>query len=66
MAAGAQATGPQPVGTRPEPREKPLTNRGIGKLIVWLLFSAMATAMVALGGWWFGSGLYEQVPALLH
>lgn len=49
----------------PRPQIKPVTNRsGVG-LAVFLALSIVAAAAVAIGGWWFGSGLYGILPPLI-
>ena len=44
---------------------KPVSNRGRAGLIVWLVVISLLTAAVAVGGWWFGSGRYGEVPQVL-
>lgn len=54
---------PAPPAARPQ--VKPVTNRsGVG-LAVFLALSVAAAAAVAIGGWWFGSGLYGVLPPLI-
>lgn len=45
--------------------EKPVSNRSPVKLIVWLTVIALLTASIAVGGWWFGSGRYGEIPQVL-
>lgn len=40
----------------------PVSNRSPGRLIVGLLMVAVLVAAVGLGGWWFGSGRYGEIP----
>ncbi|RSZ62717.1 Stk1 family PASTA domain-containing Ser/Thr kinase [Corynebacterium hylobatis] len=47
------------------PPPKPLSNRGRTGLIVWLVVISLLTAAVAVGGWWFGSGRYGEIPQVL-
>ncbi|WP_350354542.1 hypothetical protein [Corynebacterium aquatimens] len=42
-----------------------MTNRGGVGLAVFLVLAVAATAAVAIGGWWFGSGMYGEVPPLI-
>lgn len=44
---------------------KPVSNRSPLKLIVWLVVVAMLIAAVAIGGWWFGSGRYGEIPQIV-
>ncbi|MGP6172790.1 Stk1 family PASTA domain-containing Ser/Thr kinase [Corynebacterium sp. A21] len=48
-----------------EVAEKPVSNRSPVKLIVWLVVIALLTASIAVGGWWFGSGRYGEIPQVL-
>lgn len=43
----------------------PVSNRSRVKLVVWLTVVALLTAAVAVGGWWFGSGRYGEIPQVL-
>lgn len=72
MVQEAPVPGPAPVPARiPEtpveepPAEKPVSNRSRAGLVVWLVVVAMLTAAVAVGGWWFGSGRYGEIPQVL-
>lgn len=71
----AQLQPPAPQAPPPAPREPagvtaaetppgstPVTNRSRAKLVVWLLVVALLTAAIAVGGWWFGSGRYGEIP----
>ncbi|MGN6017553.1 protein kinase domain-containing protein [Corynebacterium striatum] len=58
---------PQPQGAlshiaEDEPAERPLSNRNVFTLLLFLAFVGLATVAVALGGWWFGSGQYGSMP----
>lgn len=48
-----------------EPPEKPVSNRSPWRLAVWLVIIAVLTAAVAIGGWWFGSGRYGEIPQII-
>ncbi|QGU05020.1 Stk1 family PASTA domain-containing Ser/Thr kinase [Corynebacterium comes] len=47
------------------PADKPVSNRSRVGLVVWLIVIAMLTTAVAVGGWWFGSGRYGEIPQVL-
>ncbi|RNE49772.1 Stk1 family PASTA domain-containing Ser/Thr kinase [Corynebacterium alimapuense] len=47
------------------PNDPPLTNRSQAGLIIWLLLVVLITVSVAIGGWWFGSGRYGEIPQVL-
>lgn len=47
------------------PGPKPVSNRSRGKLIAWLVVVAVLVAAIAVGGWWFGSGRYGEIPQVL-
>ncbi|WP_290341444.1 protein kinase domain-containing protein [Corynebacterium auris] len=52
----------------PAPRlapPKPVSNRSGFVFAVFLLISAAAIGAVLVGAWWFGSGLYDQLPNLI-
>ena len=50
-----------------EPRRpEPETNRSTPRLVVALLLMTAATAAVAVGGWWYGSGFYGMIPELIR
>lgn len=42
-----------------------VTNRGVGRLVLWWIFVSFATVAIAIGAWWFGSGRYGEVPQVL-
>ncbi|QGU01703.1 Serine/threonine-protein kinase PK-1 [Corynebacterium kalinowskii] len=44
---------------------KPVSNRSPIKLLAWLMVVVMLIAAVAVGGWWFGSGRYGEIPQIL-
>lgn len=44
---------------------KPVSNRSPIKLIAWWLVVLLLIGSVAIGGWWFGSGRYGEVPQIL-
>ncbi|MCS4488999.1 Stk1 family PASTA domain-containing Ser/Thr kinase [Corynebacterium sp. ES2775-CONJ] len=55
----------------PEPVTIPYTppvtahNRGKGRLIAWTILALILTIAVAIGGWWFGSGRYGEIPQVI-
>lgn len=56
---GVDAEEPRPSGSTP------VSNRSRTKLVVWLVVVALLTAAIAVGGWWFGSGRYGEIPQVL-
>ncbi|MBH5299622.1 PASTA domain-containing protein [Corynebacterium silvaticum] len=54
-----------PVPGEEPPAEPPITNRSKASFIIWLVLVLVVTASVAVGGWWFGSGRYGEVPQVL-
>lgn len=63
---GAAPAAPAPApAPPPAPPPEPLTNRGPAGLIVFVAASLVLIALVAIGGWWFGSGFYGELPALI-
>ena len=51
--------------TPDELTEKPVkqvTNRSTGKFITWFVVVILLAAAVGVGGWWFGSGRYGELP----
>ena len=55
----------QPAAVRPERAPEPVSNRsGIG-LVLYLVVALVVVAGVALGAWWFGSGMYGEIPELI-
>ncbi|WKD58980.1 PASTA domain-containing protein [Corynebacterium caspium] len=44
---------------------KPLSNRSPWLLALWWLIALGLIAAVAVGGWWFGSGRYGEVPQVI-
>ncbi len=61
-----QAPPPVPATVPPaEPAPAPVSNRSRTGLIVWLLVIALLTSAIAVGGWWFGSGRYGEIPSVL-
>ena len=59
------APAPPQAPLSPARPRKPVSNRsGIG-LAVFLVFSAICTGLVAVGGWWLGSGMYGEIPQIL-
>ena len=55
----------QPAAVRPARAPEPVSNRsGIG-LVLYLVVALIVVAGVALGAWWFGSGMYGEIPELI-
>ncbi|WKD57350.1 Serine/threonine-protein kinase PknL [Corynebacterium capitovis DSM 44611] len=48
------------------PAPRPISNRSGVVLAVFLVIAFLSTLAVLLGAWWFGSGEYGSVPALLR
>lgn len=56
----------RPTPPRPAaPRGRPVSNRNGIHLAVFVVLTIAAAAAVAIGGWWFGSGLYGILPPLI-
>lgn len=52
---------------REEPEMPPVeTNRSRVATFVVVLLMTTATAAIALGGWWFGSGAYGDIPEIIR
>lgn len=65
LAPGAAVAPPQPpASTSPAPKEKPLSNRSVMKLLLVVMLMALAVSAVAVASWWFGSGGYGYMPQL--
>ena len=51
------------------PQEEPdipaVSNRSRLKVTLWSIFVVIIIAAVAVGGWWFGSGRYGEIPQVL-
>ncbi|WP_080794055.1 Stk1 family PASTA domain-containing Ser/Thr kinase [Corynebacterium pacaense] len=43
----------------------PLSNRSGLRLTLWLILVGLIIAAVAVGGWWFGSGRYGEIPQVI-
>lgn len=62
---------PSPPGLRPppqapqKPRISPVSNRRGAGFAIFVALALVITAGVAIGGWWFGSGLYGTLPLLI-
>ncbi|WP_027011895.1 Stk1 family PASTA domain-containing Ser/Thr kinase [Corynebacterium freiburgense] len=55
-----------PATIEPEqPAPKPVENRSKVKLGIWLIVIGLVTAAVVVGGWWIGSGRYDEVPQII-
>ena len=48
-----------------EPEINTVSNRSKWKLALWSIFVVAVIAAVAVGGWWFGSGRYGEIPQVL-
>lgn len=46
-------------------RPAAVSNRSRLKLVIWLAVVGLLLAGVAIGGWWFGSGRYGEIPQVL-
>ncbi|MDO4928319.1 MAG: PASTA domain-containing protein [Corynebacterium sp.] len=67
----------QQVAAAPDPRawapsvepaiapSEPVSNRSGAKFGFWVTFLVLITLAVAIGGWWFGSGRYGEVPQVV-
>lgn len=44
------------------PPRRPVSNRSKLKTAAWLIFITLIVGAVAVGGWWFGSGRYGEIP----
>ena len=61
------APSPVPVAPPPvAPPPKPLTNRSALGTAIFVALSLLIVALVAVGAWWFGSGMYGELPALIR
>lgn len=60
--APAVAPGPAPI---PERTPQPVSNRSGWKLWLGVTVAAVALIAVLLGGWWFGSGRYGEIPQVV-
>lgn len=59
--APAPAHTPAPRMTPPDP----VSNRNALATAVFTIASLLVIALVAIGAWWFGSGYYGDIPALI-
>lgn len=66
-ARAEQDTGLAEIGAAdaPETSIAPVTNRSGWKLTIWLIVVALLAGAIAVGGWWFGSGRYGEIPQVL-
>ncbi|MGS2663765.1 Stk1 family PASTA domain-containing Ser/Thr kinase [Corynebacterium glucuronolyticum] len=54
---------PEPASQpEPETQPEPVSNRSTGRFIVWFVVVVLIAAAVGVGGWWFGSGRYGELP----
>lgn len=60
-----QAPSPAPPTPVSPPGPKPVSNRSGIRLGVWLTVIFILTCAVAVGGWWFGSGRYGEIPEVI-
>lgn len=49
----------------PKPRVRRVSNRSGFTLALYIVFAVLVTGAVGVGGWWFGSGMYGEVPPLI-
>lgn len=63
--AGSERTALEDATSPEERTDPPLSNRSGVKLTLWLVFVGLIVAAVAVGGWWFGSGRYGEIPQVL-
>ena len=61
--APATPGAPAPAPTRTPP-QRPVNNRRAGSIIAWLIVVILLVAGVGVGGWWFGSGRYGELPTI--
>lgn len=55
-----------PAKVEPErPGPAPVENRSKLKLGIWLIVIGILTVCVIVGGWWIGSGRYDEVPQIV-
>lgn len=43
----------------------PLSNRSGWRFALWWIFAVLVVGAVAIGGWWFGSGRYGEIPQVI-
>lgn len=48
-----------------EPAPAPVTNRSRWKLVLGLILAVILVGAVLVGGWWFGSGRYGEIPQVI-
>lgn len=53
------------IGPEESPDLTPVTNRSRLSMTLWIIFVSVLVAAVAVGGWWFGSGRYGEIPQVL-
>lgn len=53
----------EPVSQRPS--VKPVSNRSPFAVALYTVFVLIAIVAVALGAWWFGSGMYGEIPEII-
>ena len=49
----------------PRPAVKPVSNRSPFGVALYTVFVIIAIVAVALGAWWFGSGMYGEIPEVI-
>ena len=42
-----------------------ISNRSGAVLAAYVVFAALVAGAVGVGGWWFGSGMYGEIPPLV-
>lgn len=56
---------PPPAKRAPAPRVRRVSNRSGAVLAAYVVFAALVAGAVGVGGWWFGSGMYGEIPPLV-
>lgn len=65
MARPPAAQPPAPQTPQRPPKVDPISNRSAVGFAVFLALALAVTATVAVGAWWFGSGMYGELPPLI-
>ena len=47
------------------PPVKPVTNRSLIGVVLYTAVAIAVVAAVGLGAWWFGSGMYGDIPEIV-
>ena len=58
---------PRPAASNPakRPAVKPVTNRSLIGVVLYTAVAIAVVAAVGLGAWWFGSGMYGDIPEIV-